>query len=288
MNKTAALLAAAATLGLASAASAQTPLPLTNPSFEEINPFSTAEPKGWHNLSDPFHSRRRTLSDGLTPQAYVRSGEAAIEIRTPGFSEFKGFTSDTLNWWLPNFPFFDPVYEWDGGDVKLTGWYYIPVDDPITGDLCAIKMNIKRGNQDYATLDPWAGEGPVLSGDTNGEWRYYEVIWAQTDIHAEVEFGVTQGWFVIPPYPDHCKITFGRWAPGTPPSGGRIYWDDITFEQINPCPADMDGDGFVTGDDFTLFVTWFEGGDLRADFDGDGFITGDDFTAFVIAFETGC
>ncbi len=55
-----------------------------------------------------------------------------------------------------------------------------------------------------------------------------------------------------------------------------------------PCPADLDGDGFVTGDDFTLFVTWFEAGDLRADFDGDGFLTGDDFTAYVIAFEAGC
>ena len=55
-----------------------------------------------------------------------------------------------------------------------------------------------------------------------------------------------------------------------------------------PCPADVDGDGFVTGDDFTLFVEWFEVGDLRADFDGDGFLSGDDFTAFVSAFEAGC
>ncbi len=54
------------------------------------------------------------------------------------------------------------------------------------------------------------------------------------------------------------------------------------------CPADVDGDGFVTGDDFQLFVEWFETGDLRADFDGDGFLTGDDFQAFVTAFETGC
>ncbi len=51
---------------------------------------------------------------------------------------------------------------------------------------------------------------------------------------------------------------------------------------------DLDRDGFLTGDDFTLFVTAFENGSRLADFDGDGFITGDDFQAFVEAFERGC
>ena len=54
------------------------------------------------------------------------------------------------------------------------------------------------------------------------------------------------------------------------------------------CAADLDCDGFVTGDDFQLFVEWFEIGDPRADFDQDGFLTGDDFGAFVEAFEAGC
>lgn len=40
--------------------------------------------------------------------------------------------------------------------------------------------------------------------------------------------------------------------------------------------ADFDGDGFVTGIDFDLYVAAFEAGDLSADFDGDGFITGID------------
>ncbi len=63
---------------------------------------------------------------------------------------------------------------------------------------------------------------------------------------------------------------------------------NIHNRQEPPCPADLDGDGFVTGDDFQLFVEWFEDGDLRADFDGDGFLSGDDFAAFVAAFEAGC
>ncbi len=77
--------------------------------------------------------------------------------------------------------------------------------------------------------------------------------------------------------------------PPTCQNWGPIFLaDNVAITLLPSCPADVDGDGFVTGDDFTLFVTWFEAGDLRADFDGDGFITGDDFTAFVTAFETGC
>ncbi len=51
--------------------------------------------------------------------------------------------------------------------------------------------------------------------------------------------------------------------------------------------ADVNHDGFVTGDDADLFRAWFEAGDERADFDGDGFVTGEDFDEFQIIFENG-
>jgi len=54
------------------------------------------------------------------------------------------------------------------------------------------------------------------------------------------------------------------------------------------CPADFNGDGFVTGEDFDLFLAAFEGGSLSSDFNGDGFVTGEDFDAFVTAFESAC
>lgn len=54
------------------------------------------------------------------------------------------------------------------------------------------------------------------------------------------------------------------------------------------CPADFDGDGFITGLDFDAFVAAFEAGEAEADFDRDGFIAGPDFDAFVEAFEAGC
>ena len=54
------------------------------------------------------------------------------------------------------------------------------------------------------------------------------------------------------------------------------------------CPADFDGDGFVTGLDFDAYLAAFESGDPASDLDDDGFVTGLDFDAFVQAFEAGC
>ena len=54
------------------------------------------------------------------------------------------------------------------------------------------------------------------------------------------------------------------------------------------CPADFDGDGFLSGVDFDLYVQAFEAGDMAADFDQDGFLTGADFDLYVQAYEAGC
>lgn len=49
--------------------------------------------------------------------------------------------------------------------------------------------------------------------------------------------------------------------------------------------ADINHDGFVTGEDADLFRARFEAGDITADYDGDGFVTGEDFDAFTHDFE---
>ncbi len=54
------------------------------------------------------------------------------------------------------------------------------------------------------------------------------------------------------------------------------------------CPADFDGNGFVNGDDYDLYVAAFFEGDISADFDGNGFVNGDDFDAYADHFEAGC
>lgn len=62
---------------------------------------------------------------------------------------------------------------------------------------------------------------------------------------------------------------------------------ELDLDLIVAKPADFDGDGFITGDDFDAYVAEFEAGNATADFDHDCFVTGDDFDAFVIAFEIG-
>lgn len=58
--------------------------------------------------------------------------------------------------------------------------------------------------------------------------------------------------------------------------------------KVPACFADVNGDGFVTADDFDLYVELFEAGDAGADFNNDGFVSGDDFDGFVAAFVAGC
>ena len=225
-------LAACIVLAVGAAAHAQTPLPLTNVDFENINLFNSTEPEGWHNLSNPAFALHRSVGDSQGFMPTPRSGQRCIELRTPGFSEFRGFTTDTVNFFDPNFPFYDPLWAWEGdgaGDLVMAGWYYIPSANPVTGDLVGIKLNIKRGNQDFATLDPWGGEAATIQGDTGDQWVYFEQRWNLADIQAEVDFldrngcdGTGEpcsGCFRNPclgpgAYPNHCKITIGRFGFG--------------------------------------------------------------------------
>lgn len=54
------------------------------------------------------------------------------------------------------------------------------------------------------------------------------------------------------------------------------------------CPADVDLNGFVNGDDSDAFAFYFSIGDPRADWDGNTFVNGDDFDGFAAAFYAGC
>lgn len=54
------------------------------------------------------------------------------------------------------------------------------------------------------------------------------------------------------------------------------------------CPADLNLDGFVNGDDFDYFAEYFESGHPLADFNNDCFVNGNDYDRFAEAFEAGC
>ncbi|MEI7656454.1 MAG: hypothetical protein WCK33_00125 [Phycisphaerae bacterium] len=287
--------------GVCLGAHAQTPCPqptncVSNPSFEQRDQFSSAgDPTGWHNLSNPNESKRRVIGDGLSPAAVARTGTASIALRTPGNSQFRGMTTDWRNFTIAGFPFYDPVFDYvNGGDIVVSGWYYIPSNAPITGDSCFIKLNVKRGNQDYATLDPMSGVNPawLIQGHTDGQWRRYEIRWSIADIRNQVLFNQDQGYFAIPPYPDHLKITIGRFGFGNVASSGIIFWDDISCVQEAPppscgCAADYNADGGVDGTDIEAFFTDWQSSSGCSDVNQDGGVDGGDIEAFFLLWEAG-
>ena len=302
MKSTMYALAGAATTGVAClTAHAQTPCPLptncvSNPSFEQRDQFSSAgDPVGWHNLSNPTDSKRRVIGDAFSPPAVARTGTASISLSTPGNSAFRGMTTDWRNFTVPGFPFYDPAFDYvNGGDIVVSGWYYIPSSAPITGDRCFIKLNVKRGNQDYAAFDPPGRGIPelLIQGDTNNEWRRYEIRWTRADIEADLLFNQDQGYFTMPPYPNHLKIVLSRFGFGNAPSSGVIFWDDITMIQEPAasacgCAADYNADGGVDGGDIEGFFTDWESGVGCSDVNQDGGIDGSDIEAFFLLWEAG-
>ena len=91
---------------------------------------------------------------------------------------------------------------------------------------------------------------------------------------------------------DGVEYHFANWLNGSiiaehdfvAPEGGLAFIALFTA----PCPADVNGDGFVSGDDFDYFVDAFFYGDIAADFNHDTFVSGEDFDAFADAFVEGC
>ncbi|MDX2146603.1 MAG: hypothetical protein SFZ23_03695 [Planctomycetota bacterium] len=273
---------------------AQTPGPLTNPSFEIPRSGSVLNiPRGWTNAGDTNEVKRRYVGDGLqppiqpvgTPNAITpRTGEALVEIRAPGDGGFRSVNTDIVNTTLPTFPFYDPFFDWEGGSVRVGVWYLIPANAPLEGGgEAAVKLNVKFGNQDYATSDPWGETGLFVgAGTTNGEWRFAEYLWTRTAIRREVFFNEAQGFFVLPPFPDHFKIVVGYWGRGFAGDTGTIYYDDVFFEQY--AAADFNADGQCDFFDYLDFASAFGNEEEPADFNGDGQVDFFDYLDFAQAF----
>lgn len=72
----------------------------------------------------------------------------------------------------------------------------------------------------------------------------------------------------------------------------RVYEGPFAADQFTQivfaCPADVNHDGFVNGDDYDVFADAFDVAAGSADFNGDGFVNGDDYDAFAAAFDEGC
>ncbi len=298
----------ATTVLAGSTAWAQTPLPFLNPSFEQANPFNSANPLQFSNNSDP-EARWRSNTDGLVPAVIARTGVRCIELGGRLDGGFCGFTTDLRNFFLPGFPFYDVSFDWAGGDVELTAWYMIPADEPIVGAGATIKMDVKgagNGNQNNASWDPFEAGSPhaseLIFGHTGGQWVQYRVVWPRTEINALVAANQAEFGYAMPPFPNRIKITFGRFRndnPSTPgdPISGLIFFDDINIQQLpigpscpwsgDGCFGDYNNDGGIDGDDVIGFFADWDAGGSCADVDGSGGVDGDDVIAFFALWDSG-
>lgn len=121
-----------------------------------------------------------------------------------------------------------------------------------------------------------------ISVDNNGDFGDPEFHW----YHEGVEIAVTSD--------DTLSI------PNITHADAGAYWVMVTnlcgtvistvgrLEMPPQCWADVDGDGYVNGDDYDFFADAFDAGDAVADFNADGFINGDDYDGFAEHFEAGC
>ncbi|MFG0304775.1 MAG: GC-type dockerin domain-anchored protein [Phycisphaerales bacterium JB040] len=71
-----------------------------------------------------------------------------------------------------------------------------------------------------------------------------------------------------------------------------MFYDNVLVDNgtctVDPCQADVNGDGILDNGDIGAFVSLFLAGDLAADFTNDGILDNGDIGAFVAAFLAGC
>jgi hypothetical protein len=240
--------------------------------------------EGWHSAGCDSIALRRFVGDGLTPALAPvgtpgaltpRTGDAVYAIGTRGTGGFEGIHTDTTNFCYCDqtcqtscpapFPFFDPAWDYNGGDIVVRGWYMIPASDPLVGDMGGIKVAVKVGNQNVATIETLS-----ISGHTDGQWVQFTQVFTRDDVqaHYECNTGVRPecGCNCVPmsPLPNRVNITLLRFAGDGSPTSGTIYWDDVTYEQLPPvnncCRDDYNGDGDVgTDGDIEAFFACLAG-----------------------------
>ena len=293
------IVAAAAACAFPAICQAQTPLPLTNPSFENANLFSLDnEPEGWHNQSNHTGVKRRSNTDSeqAAYPIHARTGDKCVELRyndTLGLHNggYVDVTTDTLNFFQTGFPYYDPAYNWDGGGIRVSAWYNIPATQAINDAAAGIKVRVKLANAvgGSSPQDAWAYENGSITGHTNGEWRQIEVRLTRGQIKRAVIDNSTLGtggYFTLPPNPNRIKIELFRFNPDRTTTTGTIYWDDVEFEQF--CLADFNADSVVDFFDYLDFVDAFSSNTDDADFNADGSIDFFDYLDFVDAFSSNC
>lgn len=244
MNRTSTMVGALCLSMLAGGALAQCPNnTVTNPSFENADPFFPSDPEGWgtYNVGSPGWN-----SD------YAHSGVMSIAM---GPSTVPPFTGWTTNIFDGNGDLYDPPFVYQGGDLHVSGYYLIPDGSELAPggagaplDLVTIKLEFRRVPPNFSIYQ--AFELPAITvSTTNGQWMYYEVTFDDAMLG---DFDNK---------PESVTILPFRFDTGSGQQG-VIYWDDLCVYQITApaCPCDIDGNTTLNLDDVNLFAQSFVAG----------------------------
>ncbi|NUQ51803.1 MAG: DNRLRE domain-containing protein [Phycisphaerales bacterium] len=182
-------------------------------------------------------------------------------------------------------------------------------------------VKIHRANASWGegTSDATANEGkgaPAAAGDATWGFRFFNTTsWSVLggDFNAAASASEAIGTSIGVYTWDDPGLTsdVAAWMQSPPSNFGWVVIGDESINQTSrrfdsrngtvpadaphiivnytpPCDADLNHDGFVNGDDYDLFASFFENGESGADLNHDGFVNGDDYDFFASHFEEGC
>ena len=243
---------------------------LTNPSFENADPDFPSEPEGWASIA---------VGGPGWNSDFARTGVMSLALGPASTGSFTGWTTNLFD---PNGDLYDPPYEFRGGDLYVSGWYFIPEGDELAPggvgaplDVVSIKLEFRRVPPNFSIYQAFDLPGISVS-TTNGEWMFYEQVFPDANISGD-----------FPPFPGSVTILPFRFNFGAGQQG-TIYWDDLCVYQLSDCPCDTDGNGSLNVDDVDGFVTGFLSNTAAGDCDGNGTWNVDDVDCFIVCFLAGC
>ncbi len=251
-----------------------------NPGFEQAAPVG-GNPLGWGN----FNLSSADYVTAGQPGAFVRTGQRAIRLpaATGESTRFQGWTTNIFR--PDGSDLFDPDYEYLGGDVTVSGYYLVPEGETLANDLVALKLEFRREPPNFSIYTSF--EFPVDASETNGQWRYFEVVVTDEDMAAIGDF---------PPYATSVTILPLRFFGGdfaTEAPTGTIFWDDLCYVQGDVSPGCNAADlaepyGILDLADISAFIGAFVAQDPAGDLDGNTIFDLNDITTFIGAFNAGC
>ncbi len=262
------ILAALATAGAASAASAQ-----WSDNFDSYATGPLSGNGGWAVWCSGG-------IDGAVDTAFAHSGTKSFRANT-STDMVQTFSGVTSGQWVFSCMTYVPTGTTGIGAMVLLNQYPCPT----VNSQWSISTNI---DADAGQVKEWGGASVPL---VTGQWVEYRL---EIDLDADTFNELYNG---------QALVTGGTWsgniqAGGLPQLQGLdlysqsmngMYYDTISLTKAGDvCYPDCDGDTLLTIDDFICFQTFFAIGNSYADCDASGGLDIDDFICFQTFFAIGC